>query len=86
MVELDDWAVVSFYGVNVYAAPRQCLRGRRKDGHYVRTSLITNINGDVITTRSGTKYKLLKPNPQYVQWCQDNNYHVPTEQEPIRCL
>jgi hypothetical protein len=86
MIELDDWAVVAPHGENVYAEPKQCLRGCREDGHYVRTSPIAGINGDVITTRSGTQYKLLKPNPQFVQWCHDNNYHVPTEQEPIRCL
>jgi len=86
MTELANWSVVGSHGEDVYAAPQQCIRGYREDGHWVRTSPIVKVKGDVVTTRSGSQYKLLTPHPQYVQWCRDNNYHVPTKEEPIRCV
>ena len=84
MVELDDWAVVG--GCQTpYSAPHRQLRGRRPDGEYIRTSRIKTVNGPQITTVSGTVYRLLTPAEHYVRWCIDNNYHVPTLEEPIKC-
>lgn len=85
MTELHDWSVVGI-SPNGYAEPCQHLCGRRPDGTLVRTSRIVTIDGNIITTASGSQYRLLQPNPSYVEWCQLNNYHIPTEQEPIKCI
>lgn len=82
MVDLDDWSIVGEHQT-LYSAPHQQLHGRRPDGKYIRTSRIKTINGNEVTTLSGTIYKLLTPHPDYIQWCIDNNYHIPTEAEPI---
>lgn len=84
MNELHDWSVIGVSD-SPYSAPKQCLRGKRKDGHMIRTSPIVDIDGNIITTRSGTQYHLMAPSQDYVEWCRQNNYHIPTEKEPIKC-
>lgn len=94
MIELYDWVVTIRSGWE-YAPPELqeiCLSGRvlndprRLDHVIVTTSPIKNINGRMITTGSGTMYKLLEPSENYMRWCKDNNVHVPTVEEPIKDL
>jgi hypothetical protein len=74
MIGLDNWW---------FTASSNRLYGCRPDGKCVFTSRVKKVNGNEVTTLSGTIYKLLTPHPDYTQWCIDNNYHVPTEAEPI---
>lgn len=85
MIDLHDWSVVGV-SLTSYSAPERRLRGKREDGHIVCTTPITHIDGNIITTASGSQYRLLRPNPSYVEWCRLNNYHIPTEREPIKCI
>lgn len=56
------------------------------DGTYINTSRVITVEGNKITTRSGSVYELGIPNPEYVQWCKENNLHIPTVEEPIRVV
>ena len=71
MVRLENWSVVTR---NPYMAPevsRPHLAGiahghrRRPEPHSVVTSRIVEVSGRIITTWSGTKYRLGKIDPEY---------------------
>ena len=87
---LEEWTVV---GSSPYQPPEnsvQLLTGKIykhatfDDGKRVSTSAIVSVNGNIIETKSGSFYKLGKPHNDYVAWCEDKGYHVPTPEEPIR--
>lgn len=97
IVKLENWSVVDCGGdhCNFYQAPEQishCLFGEvyghplHKDGKRVRTSPIKFINGKYVVSTSGTEYELGKSDETYVSWCVEQGVHVPTEEEPIRCI
>jgi hypothetical protein len=54
------------------------------DGKFIATSMVQSVNGNCVTTKSGSVYQLGKPDEDYVKWCKDNGHHVPTENEPIK--
>jgi len=68
---------IFLYG-KVYGHPKY------KDGKRITTSRVMECKNGVVTTRSGSEYKLLEPDPQYVEWCREEGYHIPTKEEPIK--
>jgi len=98
MYRLEDWYITGKFATafdHKYLAPEQVklyLTGkvygheRYSDGFDVRTSAILEVNNEnrVITTYNGSKYLLGKPSESYVNWCAENNVHVPTDKEPIK--
>jgi hypothetical protein len=75
-VHLQDW-FVRFSPNRPYAAPEvssTCLAGivtghpRKRDGKHVITSRIAAAEGRVVTTKSGTRYRLGCINRKYRRW------------------
>lgn len=63
---LDQWFITGRGGP--YEAPelhQYCLAGVRPDGKSVTTSRIVGHEGELILTASGSRYRLLKPEPLY---------------------
>jgi len=80
LAQLENWVVV-YANEDPYGAPEQAgiaLKGRvkghprKRDGQLVRTSPITTVEGRVVTTQSGTQYRLGEPLPEYRQWLQEH--------------
>jgi hypothetical protein len=72
-VKLQDWSCWS----DPYAAPEirtTCLVGRvyghhrEPDGKKVKTSRIVDADGRLVTTSSGTVYRLGRIDPKYRRW------------------
>ena len=72
-VKIKNWSVI-IKTTNPYQTPElgiQCLMGqvyghpRFEDGTEVTTSSIAGVEGDLIVTKSGMKYKLDMVNPEY---------------------
>ena len=91
---LEGWSV-STELTDLYKPPETILTflcgavyGHSKwdDGHRISTSYIKDVDGNLVTTSSGSVYELGEPDPLFVQWCKDNNLHVPTKEEPIRII
>ena len=91
-VRLENWSVVSNCS-SPYIPPEaqwSFLSGRVyghhrfTDGEKVTTSRMVKIEGNLITTSKGTIYKLGEPKPEYIEWCEVNGHHIPTEKEPIK--
>lgn len=90
---IEDWAIEG--GGSPYDPPELrsfYLKGKMYghhifgDGKSIRTSSIVAVNGIIVTTHSGSVYQLGKPNDSYVEWCRQNDHHVPTPEEPIKLL
>lgn len=90
-VRLENWSVCG--GGNPYYPPeatKKYLKGdvyghpRCEDGKNVTTSHIVNIDGNKVTTSSGTVYELGKPDCEFIKWCVEYGCHVPTPKEPIK--
>lgn len=90
-VLLENWSVT--YGDFDPYIPPECriahLQGNvtkhpKLDDGFILTSAIEKVKGSIVTTHSGTMYKLGTPNPEFVQWCKDNGVHVPTKRTPIK--
>lgn len=56
------------------------------EGKRITTSAIVAISGCEVETHSGSIYQLGKPSDDYMLWCQENGYHIPTPDEPIKLL
>ena len=85
VIKLHNWALVAI-SPNTYSEPHQHLKGYRTgEKQPIRTSRIVKIVGALITTESGTVYKLEQPHPTYVAWCRETGCHIPTKNEPIKC-
>jgi hypothetical protein len=80
MYRLENWSVAA----GTYDAPEfgGSLHGevfenpRFQDGEKILTSKIADANEDtrVVTTKSGSQYLLGDPNPEYIQWLEDNGH------------
>lgn len=82
-VLIDNWSSVSNNWYGRYRDPYQheftdmtignCLHGKVyghpliEDGHRVHTSIIKKIEGDIVTTQTGTLYRLGEINPCYLK-------------------
>jgi hypothetical protein len=83
-IVIEDWSVV---GLSPYSAPesgKQIVGRRQSDKKVIRTSCIVSVEGCVVTTQTGSRYRLGKPSQNYVDWCVKNNYHVPTDELPLK--
>lgn len=91
---LENWSIsYSNTEVNLYTAPetlQRCLSGEVYDhttipnGSHIKTSTIKGIESNKIITSTGSIYELGTPNPDYVEWCKNNAYHIPTKENPIK--
>ena len=86
MPKLEDWQVGK-WSSNPYKAPELWtwkLQGKIynhpnfNDGEMVTTSEIVKLDVDArkATTRSGTEYELGNPNPQWIDWLQEQGYNL----------
>lgn len=87
---LKYWSVVSY---SEYSPPEEKRRIRGQvyghpgfhDGKIIFTSGIVNVQGNIITTESGSQYQLdWPPDPHWMKWLSDNNIPLPTPECPIR--
>jgi len=79
---LKHWAV-RWISDDPYMAPEcnsKCVAGtifgseKFKDGDKIRTSIIAKVEGRLITTESGSKYRLYgRPHKEYVRWMKEKN-------------
>ena len=90
MIKLSNWSVRA----NPYAPPesratRLCgiVSGHPEidDGDAVTTSRITAARGRVITTRSGTEYRLGRIDPKYRQHLRETGYEY-DPREPVKIV
>lgn len=60
---------------------RKSLSGysQERDGKHIWTSPIQQFDyvNKVVVTRSGTKYHLGTPDPDYVKWCKEHGFKLP---------
>lgn len=52
----------------------------------IRSSRIEKVEGNKVTTYSGSVYELGTPHPEFVEFCKLNGVHVPTPEEPIKLV
>ena len=75
---LENWSVITRGAL--YKAPEacvNCLSGRRvEDNKEVITSYIVDSHGLKVYTRSGSTYILGEIEPEYKQWCKENNIEI----------
>lgn len=89
---LKNWSVCS-NDVDLYTPP-ECIvtmvqgevynSEKFKDGDFIVTSPIIDVQKDIVITQSGSKYQLGEPNTNYVRWCREQGRHIPTKEEPIK--
>jgi len=93
---MNNWAIVSM-PLSIYKAP-ECYMMRlqgditehhtipiNKPLHKVFTSPIVEVDGTLITTQSGTKYRLGNIDPDYLQWMIINRITY-NKDNPIRMI
>lgn len=80
MITLEQWSTCYASG-DIYDAPEvrgTCLNGivtdhPRFDGSSkVTTTRVVEVNGRIVTTRSGSVYKLGTIDPEYREWLREN--------------
>jgi|WetSurMetagenome_2_1015567.scaffolds.fasta_scaffold01970_21 hypothetical protein len=80
MPTIENWSI-GFDEYDPYKAPELqipmlygTVTGHKKikDGTNIRTSRITNVEGRIITTYSGSIYTLGQVSEDYVKWCEEN--------------
>jgi len=84
VTQLDPYRPPETQGIHVAGEIHGDAKKRWEDGHPMVTTRVVKIAGRIITTRSGSRYKLGKPKQDYVDWCKENGIEPPTEDEPIR--
>lgn len=75
-IKLDEW-YTGYEKVDPYKPPellRICLSGRLDKGADIKTSHIVKVNGNLITTASGSVYELLTPSQDWIDWLKENNH------------
>ena len=92
MPRLENWSVVSTQTNESYIAPEHRNRhlvGEVFDhptfwnGKEIETSSIQLAEGKVVVTRSGTRYELGSPSPDYLRWLQEKGLSFDPE-NPIK--
>jgi len=91
VITLKNWYIGSS-PKSMYEAPeleRRYLIGtvfghpQIDDGETVCTSTIAKIEGNQVTTCSGTVYVLFEPSEKYVQHCLEEGWHIPSPRCPF---
>ena len=87
---IQNWSVCIHPGLSVFMDPAgfksvqgQC-NSRPELGPNITTSPVIKIVGRRITTETGSRYVLGKPNPEFVEWCRVNGHHVPSRKHPMK--
>lgn len=88
---LEEWAITE-YEPDPYTPPEArgihlsgIVTGHPKwaDAHRVTTSRVVEVNGRIVTTRSGSIYRLGEVSENYLKWLTEHGYkHDP--ENPIR--
>lgn len=52
-------------------------------GHLITTARIISVSGNLIKDLKGREFYLDKPAPQYIEYCKDMGWYIPTTDEPI---
>ena len=90
MYRLESWSTDNG---GPYIAPENqwlCLRGNvynhpeYNDGRHIHTSAIKSVDGNKITTETGSVYILGEPEKEFVEYCKTRGGHVPTKEVPIK--
>ena len=88
---LENWSVVVDDPFRAPETGGQCLAGntygdpRRADGTHVVTSPVVSVNGALVTTRSGSVYRLGEASAEYVAWLAE--YGIPFDPaNPVRVV
>ena len=85
--EIKDWYITLGDNLNPYLAPEahnQYLVGLVDGGKVQkRTSKIIDFKDGIIET-CHTFYKLCGPQEGFVEYCRQNNFHIPTDEQPFR--
>lgn len=80
MIQIEDWEM-RYRNDDGYTAPELLVmvligtvfgHPKHKDGEKVRTTRIVKIEKNIVETRSGSIYRLGKPNKKYIKWCEEN--------------
>lgn len=91
-MKLENWGIVS-NPLNVFLPPElqsshlvgtvdnHPVLGENKE---MTSSKIVDVNGNKVTTHSGSVYELGTPHPDYIEYCKKSGVHVPTPEEPIK--
>ncbi len=89
-MRIENWSVVE--SDDPYAAPECQVRRlagevfghpRFEDGTKITTSRMKRVDGNQVTTGSGSVYTLGAPAASFVEWCHEHGCHVPTPETPI---
>ncbi len=82
MYTLHNWST-NLSSADPYKAPEQCstrLKGnvyghpKFNDGDLITTSTINKIEGRIITTDSGSVYRLGRPSQKWLHWLKQEGY------------
>lgn len=93
MIKLENWSVV-VRDQCPWQAPESAKRQlsgecynhpQFKDGTFVSTSYIVDVDKNVIKTYSGSIYELGEPDPEYLKWLDENGYKL-DPQNPIKVI
>lgn len=60
-----------------------CVQGDDGAGHIFKTTRVVQVKGNIITTSDGVLYRLDNAAPQYVEYCKQMDWYVPTLDAPI---
>ena len=74
MKTLNNW-FTRYY--DRYKAPcfnEWCVAGELPSGKVIKTSAIQSFDGTIVTTENGLQYKLLKPDPKWLELISKYNY------------
>lgn len=91
LIKIDNWAVLS--NATPYTAPELIsffLHGKVKnhpkftDDEFVRTSSIVDVDGNIVTTQSGSKYELGTVDLKYLEYIKKRHPDWDPDVEPIR--
>ena len=91
MKRLENWSINTTG--SLYQAPETAVthlngevygHDRFPEGHGITTSAVVSSEGNLVMTYSGSTYLLGDPSEDYVKWCRENEYYIPTQQKPFR--
>lgn len=92
MPRLENWSIVSTQTNESYIAPeyrKRHLVGEVFDhpvfwnGKEIETSSIQQAEGKVVVTRTGTRYELGQPDPNYLDWLRSKGLSFDPE-HPVK--
>lgn len=52
-------------------------------GHIIQTARIISVSGNIVADKNNNVYRLDNPAPQYIEYCKQRGWYVPTSDRPI---